>query len=410
LSQNRRFKCNLVKTTGFFLQFRNYRRLVMPVYATSTPTSFLTVSNAFINARFTVSTAEMRMLLAMIAAIKRDDNFFQEVRVPIQELVAPSGRRLSKKDYQRVEAMCDALAKRHIKMHPKQGRGSAALDFDYFPILAYVRCRAERGVIQVRFNKKMHTYLSQLTQNFTVVQGAQLYKLKSPYSVRIYLLLKQYADFGKRTIAVEELKAMLKLDGKYKQLALFRLRVLDHARQELSKTDLAFDYQLLPGRERRVEFTFKLQSVSQNSRSPISTGPEPKLTAWEQALQAIGLSPPNYATLVEQVRQGRVKVEYVQFVLKKQRAGHTAGKIRSLAGAVYAAITKGQLLAEFNACQVQRPPAQSRVELQKVQGALEEARISLAFVEQNCQGEERQRFEAQVKADIANYEAILKAA
>jgi hypothetical protein len=382
----------------------------MSVHATSTPTSFLTVSNAFINARFTVSTAEMRMLLAMVAAIKRDDNFFQEVRVPIQELVAPSGRRLSKKDYQRVEAMCDALAKRHVKMHPKQDRGSATPDFDYFPLLAYVRCRAERGVIQVCFNKQMHPYLAQLTQNFTVVQSAQLHKLKSPYSVRIYLLLKQYAAFGKRTIAVEELKTMLNLDGKYKQLALFRLRVLNHAQQELSKTDLAFDYQLLPGRERCIEFTFKLQPVSQNSRSPISTVPDPKVTAWEQALQTIGLSPPNYATLVEQVRQGRVKVEYVQFVLKKQRAGHAAGKIRSLAGAVYAAIIKGQLLAEFNACQVKRPAAQSKVELQKIQGALEDAHNSLAFIKKNYQGEERQRYEAQVEADIANYKAILKAA
>jgi hypothetical protein len=382
----------------------------MPAYATSASTSLLIVSNAFINARFTVSTAEMRMLLAMIAAIKRDDNFFQEVRVPIQELVAPSGRRLSKKDYQRVEAMCDALAKRYIKMHPKQGRGSATPDFDYFPLLAYVRCRAERGVIQVCFNKQMHSHLSQLTQNFTVVQGAQLHKLKSPYAVRIYLLLKQYADFGKRTIAVEELKTMLNLDGKYKQLALFCLRVLDHARQELSKTDLTFDYQVLPGRERRIEFTFKLQPVSQNSRSPISTSPEPKVTAWEQALQTLGLSPPNYATLLEQVRLGRVKVEYVQFVLKKQRAGHAAGKIRSLAGAVYAAIIKGQLLAEFNACQMKQSPAQSRVQLQKIQGALEEALNSLAFIKQNCQGEERQRYEAQVKADIANYRAILKAA
>ena len=106
--------------------------------------------------------------------------------------------------------------------------------------MAYAKYRGEEGALRVRFNDEVMPYLLQLHQNFTKAQVVQLLKLKSPHSYRIYWLLKEYAAFGSRTLGVDELKSILSLEGQYKQFPLFRLRVLERAREELAQTDLPF--------------------------------------------------------------------------------------------------------------------------------------------------------------------------
>lgn len=75
----------------------------------------------------------------------------------------------------------------------------------------------------------------------------------------MYWLLKQYEDFGRRQFTLEELRPLLGLDkNQYQQYSDFRKRVLNPCQQDLSKLDMAFDYQeVRKGRAvRSVIFTF----------------------------------------------------------------------------------------------------------------------------------------------------------
>jgi hypothetical protein len=378
------------------------------------PSKVIVQHNALVNARFDLSTVEMRLFMAMLSRIGRDDNEFREMHIPLTEIVALSGRRPSSKDYQQVAGMCDQLVSRilHIE-RPAEGRRrrerrvSATPDFDKIPLMAYAKYRGEEGALRVRFNDEVMPYLLQLHQNFTKAQVVQLLKLKSPHSYRIYWLLKEYATFGVRVLGVEELKSILNLYGQYKQFPLFRLRVLDRAQQELSQTDLPFEYELL--REGKavtqIKFLFK----------PIAVLPEviaPAPPSWQQALQELGLAPASLATIVELVGQGTVTVDYVQFVIRTQQTKFQAGKVKSLPGSVFTAITKQHLLLEYEAQRKARPTAAGRSARQreKLLSELEDARRSLQFVLQSNVYTETTRpaAEAQVRQVITQLESQLQ--
>lgn len=395
--------------------------------------------NALVNARFDLSTVEMRLFMAMLSRIGRDDDEFREMLVPLTEVVALSGRRPSVKDYQQVEAMCDQLVSRVLRIErPVEGGGRrrrgrkdgekavATPDFDKLPLLAYAKYRGAEGALRVRFNDEVMPYLLQLHQNFTKAQVVQLLKLKSPHSYRIYWLLKEYAAFGVRTLGVEELKGILSLEGQYKQFPLFRLRVLDKARQELSKTDLPFEYELLREGAKcvtRIKFTFKpLLALPEAALLAAEVSGE-QLPDWHRQLLELGLAASSLDILVELVQQATVAPEYVAYVIQVQREKHQAGKLKSLAGAVFAAVTKRHLLAEFEARQgrpgrsqagrsASRPRPAAAPRRDKLLGELDDARTSLRFVRTAASYTEEARAVAvaEVEARIAAVEAQLQQA
>ncbi|GAB3243770.1 hypothetical protein GCM10027346_40880 [Hymenobacter seoulensis] len=304
--------------------------------------------NALVNARFDLSTVEMRLFMAMLSRIGRDDSEFREMRIPLTEVVALSGRRPSSKDYQQVAGMCDQLVSRilHIERPSATRRGSRrshSPDFDKIPLMAYAKYRGEEGALHVRFNDEVMPYLLQLQRNFTKAQVVQLLKLKSPHSYRIYWLLKEYAAFGTRTVEVDELKALLSLEGQYKQFPLFKLRVLDRAQMELSKTDLPFEYELLRDGKAVSQIRFHFPPFA-GELDALPLGPT---SDWDAALQKVGLAASSQATVAELVTRGEVEPGYILFVVRAQQEKYRLGKVKSLPGSVFTAITKGHLVTEY---------------------------------------------------------------
>jgi hypothetical protein len=332
------------------------------------PASKLVVQrNDLINARFALTTLEMRLFMAMLARIDRADNEFHELRIPVTEVVAVSGRRPSSNDYVQLKDMCALLASRVIYVErpskKKAKRGGQALDeiapsFSNTPLMAYADYSSEERALVVRFNDRVREHLLQLNDgNFTQAQLMQLLKLKSAHSYRIYWLLKQYGSFGTRTIRVDELKRVLDLEGQYKQFPLFKLRVLDRAQQELAQTNLAFDYELVRGKNNSVEeIRFRFTPVTSEVLLPSL----PATTEWQKALLEVGVSASSMATIGELIERGEIEATYVQYVVQQQRTKSKQGKIKSLAGAVFTAITKGHSLEEYRQVLAQRQKAAFR--------------------------------------------------
>ena len=97
------------------------------------------------------------------------------------------------------------------------------------------------------FNPLIMPYLLQLRENgnFTLAALDELRKLKSPDSARIYWLLREYADFGERTISISQLRFLLDIaENEYPRFSNFKVRILDKAQTELAKTDMPFTYEL----------------------------------------------------------------------------------------------------------------------------------------------------------------------
>jgi plasmid replication initiation protein len=125
----------------------------------------------------------------------------------------------------------------------------------------------ENGDAQIRFAVDVIPYLTTLLElgNFTKYQIENIGELSSPYSIRIYELLKQYERLKKRTITLTELRETLCLGTKYKVMCDLKKRVIDFSIKEINAhTDLQITYENVKTRNTITAFTFFIRSKNVN--------------------------------------------------------------------------------------------------------------------------------------------------
>jgi plasmid replication initiation protein len=102
----------------------------------------------------------------------------------------------------------------------------------------------EHLYIGISFHPRMKPYLLQLNNKFTMYDVRNILKLPSAYSIRIYELLKQYENIGKRKLKVEELKDILGIENEYPLYANFKQRVINKAQKDMKEhTDIMFTFE-----------------------------------------------------------------------------------------------------------------------------------------------------------------------
>ena len=330
--------------------------------------------NALVNARFSFVPLQMRLFLALLARISLDDTEFKEHVIPVSELLF---ERHGGSAYQQLDEMCDDITsfKLYIEILEDGTRKRRRRPkYDYIPLMAKAGYDGDMGGIVAAFNPLIMPYLLQLREsgNFTLADLDELRKLKSPSSVRIYWLLKEYSDFGQRTVTPEQLRFMLNIaENEYPRFSNFKARVLDRAQLELARTDMPFTYELERQNQlvQRIKFLFgydtantgsdelaETQSeenaenmqLSQHSENVEKAAQEP---AWVQALRLIGVSLRSIKQITKQLEDKEYPLEYVDFVLSRIGKQHQLGKVKKPAGAVYKALVEKYLLEEFLAGQ-----------------------------------------------------------
>lgn len=208
--------------------------------------------NNLVNARYEMELLEMKIFLAMLSQIKKEDEQLQEYHIPVNWFYeSPNGSA-----YQNIKKAGDALTKKNISVEDINRKKFAS-----FALMRYCIYEHGSGYIRVRFNDDVQPYLIQLKGNFTISSLKYLWRLNSVHSVRIYNLLRERKDFGGRTESVDDLKSVLGVGKKYSDLSNLKRCVLNVAQEELKATDLSFDYELLrTGRKiTHIKFTITSQ-------------------------------------------------------------------------------------------------------------------------------------------------------
>jgi hypothetical protein len=340
--------------------------------------------NALVNAQFSLNITELRLFLEMLARISPQDTEFVKCQVEIHNIVEATSN-----NYAHVRKMVDSFggSKLRIEKLGPDGRRRQKRIFTVIPLVEYAEYREGEGVVEAQFNKRLLPYLLELRDNFTKAQLAELLKLKSPSSFRIYWLLREYASFGKRTMPLEELKTILGLVEEYDRFNNFRVRVLDRAQQELADTDTAFTYKTVKqGREVvAIEFLFKHRLELENDAPP--------LVEWEEAVLATGVALSSLPQIKSRLVAGDYELGYVRYVLHTVKSQVQAGKIKREGGAVFKALVDGYLLPAYhkeqqrqNASPVKpklKPKSSPAIaaQLRKINSELEDAHNSLRFVQ-----------------------------
>ncbi|UOG77662.1 replication initiation protein (plasmid) [Hymenobacter tibetensis] len=328
--------------------------------------------NALINARFSFEPLQMRLFLSLLARIEYEDADFKEHVIPIREIFfQPEGGSA----YHQIDLMCKKLSSFTIyieKLEEGTRKRSKKPHFEYIPLLAKAEYRGDEGGVVAIFNPLIMPYLLQLRSsgNFTTATLAELRKLKSPYALRIYWLLKEYATFGERTMTLQQLRFILDIaENEYPRFSSFKARVLDKAQRELASTDMPFNFET----ERQNQIVQRIKFLIEHPEKIVNTeitkdaqytehteSAEPAESAdWKQPLLAVGVSKRSLEQIAGQLAAGEYGLDYVEFVLNRVTKQKELGKVKRASGAIYKALAEKYLLAEFLEEQARPAPKRS---------------------------------------------------
>ncbi len=202
-----------------------------------------------------LNTRDQKITLAVISQISPDDTMLQHYSLTLGELSEITGismdnlTRKGKSGDREIDLICDRLTQYNIRIkRPEEPDGN--LSASWFADAEYI---PSKGIVEFGFSQKLKPYLLSLKSEFTTYLLKQVVTLKSPYSIRLYELLRQFLSLKAvrngthtafRQISLEDLRYYLGVeDINYQRFSDFRRYVLEYCQTELlSKTDIAFDY------------------------------------------------------------------------------------------------------------------------------------------------------------------------
>lgn len=189
----------------------------------------VTQSNRVVEARYSLTLQEQRIVLLMISMIEPDDDDFKDYVIKVSDFVELIGIN-NKNIHKEIKEVLINLRERSLLIQKDTGY----LITGWISSAEYVD---QRGEILLSFDKKLKPYLLALKSNFTQQKLHQVINFKRNSTIRIYTLLKQYEGIGSREFKVDELKKILGLANKYKVWQRFKEVVLLPAQEELSRVD-----------------------------------------------------------------------------------------------------------------------------------------------------------------------------
>lgn len=184
-------------------------------------------SNQVVEASYTLTTIEQRLILSAIAQVPKGEEVSDDVLYPLftEDLIKLGGdKKASHKEFK--EAV-NRLYERSIVLR----------DGDESDSFRWIQEKVFNGpsMAFVRFSKPILPFLSNLKAEFTKYLESDIVGMSSPYAIRIYELMMQYRSIGKREISLEDLRWMFQLQDKYPVWADLKKRVIDQATKEINE-------------------------------------------------------------------------------------------------------------------------------------------------------------------------------
>ena len=184
-------------------------------------------SNQVIEASYTLTTIEQRLILSAIAQVPKGEEISDDVLYPLttKNLIKLGGD--EKASHKEFKDAVNRLYERSIVLR----------DGDESDSFRWIQEKIFNGskVAFIRFSKPILPFLSNLKSEFTKYLESDIVGMSSPYSIRFYELIMQYRSVGKREISLEDLRWMFQLQNKYPVWADLKKRVIDQAIKEINE-------------------------------------------------------------------------------------------------------------------------------------------------------------------------------
>ena len=227
-------------------------------------------SNQVIEASYRLTVIEQKVLLSAIAKIPKQvavtDNEIYTVSISDLQNIGSHEKTAYRELKQAVERLYDRSIN-FVDGSVSKIRWVQRIDFN-----------DSKSEIAIRFSKDILPYISNVKANFTQYLLSDVATMKSAYSFRLYELLAQYKNIGKRLIGIDDLRLMLVVGKKYKTTGNFIAWVVEPSIHEINQvTNLTVSVEpKKTGRKyTHLEFTIKQKAskaTAQASQRDEKTG------------------------------------------------------------------------------------------------------------------------------------------
>jgi hypothetical protein len=226
------------------------RRSLVESSGSNSPT--VAQSNVLIEQPWALTLVEARIFVLFLQQLPRDETESRRLVVPLKELVGttPIGGR----GYQYLHSALEGLAAVQVTL-PVPNRQH---DWHRAPLVHSMKLDSGQGTISGYFSPDVLPYLTNLAENFTLGQVADLLSIKSPTTHRFYWLLKSWEFRSPVTVPVARLKE-LTTGQAYPQYSDYRRNALIPAVAELNELSFEISYKehKLGRSVDKIEFSIK---------------------------------------------------------------------------------------------------------------------------------------------------------
>ena len=236
--------------------------------------------NALIDACFTLSLIEQRLLLLAITEAREIENLSSSTAIEITAFQYSLQFKVHEKEaYNALKSACDSLFERRFSYVDRYKGDRLIKKVRWVSELGYVE---NKGLVLVNLSDTIISLISRLESQFTKYHLNQVSGFKSKYSIRLYELVVKWLSVGiTQKYLISDLREKLGVGiQEYKTMSLFKANVLDKALNEINKkSDLIISYeQFKEGRTiTHVQIKVKTkvkESISNKKNEPILLTPK----------------------------------------------------------------------------------------------------------------------------------------
>jgi plasmid replication initiation protein len=211
-----------------------------------------TQHNNLIEAKYSMTLQQKRIMIWLVSQIKHNDIDFKEHVLSVKEL-AEICQLSGESAYKELKSITFSLVEKGIRIidvtepnNKREIQVSWLSSADYY-----------EGQVKLSFSPKLKPYLLQLKGRFTVINALDLMQFKSVHAIRIYELLKQYQEIGKRILTIQEIKECCGVGDKLKTYPNFEKKLILIAQREINKkSDIHFEFERIKNSRKIVAINF----------------------------------------------------------------------------------------------------------------------------------------------------------
>lgn len=240
-------------------------------------TDLVVKDNSLINASYTLSVVEQRLiLLAIVAARENNLNLQSKHKLLVTaDSYAKQFNVVRQAAYLALKEACENLFERRFSFEERNGKVKQVKS-RWVSRIAYIEEHAE---VEIVFADDVIPLITELEARFTQYELKQISGLSSAYAIRLYELLIAWRSTGKTPILkLDEFRNKLGVTaGEYTRADNFKRRVLDVAIAQINEhTDVTVSYE--QHKQGRViigfSFTFKFKKPTKAEKQKALASPK----------------------------------------------------------------------------------------------------------------------------------------